>query len=49
MFLVNVKEEKRRLRARYKKLREACPREVKERLDKALTAQVLNLDEYQIS
>ena len=49
MFLVNVKEEKRRLRARYKKLREACPREVKERLDKALTAQVLNLDEYQSS
>ncbi len=46
MLLTNVKEEKRRLRRRCKKLRAACPPEVKERLDKALTAQVLGLEEY---
>lgn len=46
MFLINVKEEKRRLRARCKKLRESCPPEVKARLDKALTEKVLGLEEY---
>lgn len=44
--MINVKEEKRRLRARYKKLRTECPADVKERLDKALTEQVLNMPEY---
>ena len=47
MFLINVKEEKRRLRARCKKLRGQCPPDVKARLDDALTAQVLGLAEYQ--
>lgn len=46
MFLINVKEEKRRLRARCKKLRESCPPEVKARLDKALTERVLGMEEY---
>ncbi|MBQ1814443.1 MAG: 5-formyltetrahydrofolate cyclo-ligase [Ruminococcus sp.] len=46
MFLINVKEEKRRLRARCKKLRESCPPEVKARLDKALTEKVLGMEEY---
>lgn len=46
MFLINVKEEKRRLRAKYKKLRAACPPDVKERLDRGLTEQVLSLPEY---
>ena len=46
MFLINVKEEKRRLRTRCKKLRESCPPEVKARLDKALTEKVLGLEEY---
>lgn len=44
--MINVKEEKRRLRARCKKLRESCPPEVKARLDKALTEKVLGLEEY---
>lgn len=43
---MNVKEEKRRLRARCKKLRESCPPEVKARLDKALTERVLGMEEY---
>lgn len=47
MFLINVKEEKRKLRTRYKKLRAACPADVKARLDEGLTKQVLGLAEYQ--
>ena len=46
MLLINVKDEKRRLRKHYRKLRENCPAELKARLDKALTAQVLSLDEF---
>lgn len=46
MLLINVKDEKRRLRNHYRKLRENCPAELKKRLDKALTAQVLSLDEF---
>ena len=46
MLLINVKDEKRRLRKRYRKLRENCPAELKAKLDKALTAQVLSLDEF---
>ena len=46
MLLINVKEEKRRLRARYKKLRAQCPKDVKLRLDSALTAKVLGTEEY---
>lgn len=46
MFLINVREEKRRLRARYRKLREECPPDVKAKLDKALTQRVLDMDEY---
>ena len=46
MLLTNVKEEKRRLRQRYKKLRAACPPDVKARLDAALTDRVLGLEEY---
>ena len=47
MLLINVKEEKRRLRARCKKLRAQCPADVKQRLDRALTAKVLGTEEYQ--
>lgn len=47
MFLKSVREEKQRLRARCKKMRAECPARIKQRLDKALTAQVLALDEYQ--
>lgn len=43
---MNVREEKRRLRAHYRKLREQCPPDVKRRLDEALTAKVLSLEEY---
>ena len=46
MLLKNVREEKRRLRKRYKKLRRECPPEVKARLDKSLTEQVLGMEEY---
>ena len=46
MLLINVREEKRRLRARYRKLRKECPPDVKARLDKALTQKVLDMDEY---
>ena len=47
MLLVNVKAEKRRLRAKYKKLRLACPPEIKEKLDRGLTSRVLSLPEYE--
>lgn len=43
---MNVKEEKRRLRAKYRKLREQCPPEVKQKLDEGLTDRVLSLPEY---
>ena len=46
MLLRNIREEKRRLRARCKKQRAACPPDVKQRLDEALTERVLALDEY---
>lgn len=46
MHLINVKEEKRRLRRYYKKLRQSCPPDVKKRLDSGLTANVLALEEY---
>ncbi len=46
MFLINVKEEKRKKRAHYKKLRASCPAGVKARLDEALQQQVLSLEEY---
>lgn len=46
MFLVNVKEEKRKLRAKYKKLRAQCPPDVKRRLDEGLTKNILSMDEY---
>lgn len=46
MLLNNVKEEKRRLRSRCKKLRAACPADVKRRLDEGLTAKVLGMEEY---
>ena len=47
MLLVNVKAEKRRLRAKFKKLRLACPPEIKKKLDSGLTARVLSLPEYE--
>ena len=47
MLLVNVKEEKRRLRQKYKKLRAACPPDIKKKLDCGLTARVLSLPEYE--
>lgn len=47
MLLVNVKEEKRRLRAKYKKLRAQCPQELKRSLDEKLTSMVLGTEEYQ--
>lgn len=47
MLLVNVKEEKRRLRRKYKKLRAECPPDIKEKLDRGLTERVLTLPEYE--
>ena len=47
MLLVNVKEEKRCLRKKYKKLRAACPPDIKQKLDRALTQRVLSLPEYE--
>lgn len=44
--MINVREKKQALRARYKKLRQACPPEVKRRLDEKLTESFLSLDEY---
>ena len=46
MLLINVRDEKRKRRARYRKLRETCLPDVKARLDKALTARVLGLEGY---
>ncbi|MED9969511.1 MAG: 5-formyltetrahydrofolate cyclo-ligase [Ruminococcus sp.] len=46
MPLINVREKKQALRAKYKKLRQNCPPEVKRRLDEKLTESFLSLNEY---
>lgn len=46
MPVINIKEQKRALRSKYKKLREACPGDVKQRLDTALAQNFLSLEEY---
>lgn len=46
MPLINVKERKREIRYRCKKLRAACPPELKAKLDKKLTQSFLSLAEY---
>ena len=46
MPLINKKNKKRALRAKYRKLRETCPPDVWQRLDRKLTENFLNLDEY---
>ncbi len=42
----NIRQRKNELRAVYKRLRTNCPKDVKEELDKKLTAQFLSLEEY---
>ena len=44
--MINVREKKQALRAKYKKLRQNCPPEVKRRLDEKLTESFLSLNEY---
>ena len=46
MLLKNVREEKRRVRKRYKKLRRECPPDVKAKLDNGLTERLLDMEEY---
>ncbi len=46
MPVINVRDQKRALRAKYRKLRETCPPDVWQRLDRKLTENFLNLDEY---
>lgn len=46
MPVINIKEKKKSLRARFKKLRESCPKDVKQRLDGELTERFLSLEEY---
>lgn len=46
MSLINVRDQKRSLRAKYRKLRESCPPDVKLRLDTKLTENFLSLEEY---
>lgn len=46
MPLINTREKKNELRAKYKKLRESCPPELKKQLDQKLTENFLSLEEY---
>ena len=46
MPVINIKEQKKALRARFKKLREACPEDIRQKLDKKLCKSFLSLDEY---
>lgn len=46
MPLINIREQKRQLRAESKRIRRACPPELKRRLDDAITDRVLALDAY---
>ena len=46
MPVINIKEQKKALRARFKKLREACPEDIRQKLDEKLCKSFLSLDEY---
>lgn len=46
MSVINVKALKADLRAKYRKIRESCPADVKKSLDQKLAQNFLNLDEY---
>ncbi len=46
MPLRDIKQQKSLLRSKYKKLRNACPKDVKNKLDKGLTENLLSLKEY---
>lgn len=46
MPVINIREQKKALRARYKKLREACPPAVKQELDRRLRENFLSMPEY---
>lgn len=46
MPLINVRDKKRELRAKYKRIRRSCPPELKQRLDSELCRRFLSLDEY---
>lgn len=46
MPLINIREQKQRLRAESKRIRKSCPPDLKRRLDDAITDRVLALDAY---
>ena len=46
MPVINIKEQKKALRARFKKLRETCPEDIRQKLDEKLCKSFLSLDEY---
>lgn len=46
MPIINIKEQKNSLRAKHKKIRTACPKEIRAALDKALFEKFVDLKEY---
>lgn len=46
MPIINIKEQKNLLRAKHKKIRKACPKEIRAALDKTLFEKFVDLKEY---
>ena len=46
MPIINIKEQKNSLRAKHKKIRTACPKEIRAALDKTLFEKFVDLKEY---
>lgn len=46
MSIINIKEQKNSLRAKHKKIRTACPKEIRAALDKTLFEKFIDLKEY---
>ena len=46
MSLINLRQRKNELRAKYKKIRTECPKDVKQRLDNGIAEKFLSLEEY---
>ena len=46
MPIINIKEQKNSLRAKHKKIRTACPKEIRASLDKTLFEKFVDLKEY---
>lgn len=46
MPLINIRQRKRELRAKYRRIRQSMPPQLKSSLDSRLTEQILQLDEY---